>query len=348
LCQNPRRFRVTARINPMPRPVTLFTGQWADMPLDDLARKAKDFGYQGLELACWGDHFDVTQALQDAGSCAAKREQLERHDLSVFAISNHLVGQAVCDRIDERHKSILPPHVWGDGRPEGVNRRAAEEMKNTARAARKLGVSVVNGFTGSSIWHLLYSFPPVPESMIDAGFAEFADRWNPILDVFAECGVRFALEVHPTEIAFDTVTAERALAAIGRREEFGFNFDPSHLHWQGASPVEFIRAFPDRIYHVHVKDAIVTLNGRSGILGSHVAFGDPRRGWDFRSPGRGGIDFEEIIRALNQAGYAGPLSVEWEDSGMDREHGAAEAARFVKNLDFAPGGRAFDAAFAES
>ena len=331
----------------MPRPITLFTGQWADLALDDLARKAREFGYQGLELACWGDHFDPTRALEEASYCAQKRDQLERHELSVHAISSHLVGQAVCDRIDERHKAILPTHVWGDGNPDGVNRRAAEEMKRTARAAKKLGVGVVNGFTGSSIWHLLYGFPPVPTSMVDAGFAQFAERWHPILDVFAECGVRFALEVHPSEIAYDLLTAERALQALGRREEFGFNFDPSHLHWQGVDPVEFLRAFPDRIYHVHVKDAITTLNGRSGILASHLGFGDPRRGWDFRSPGRGGIDFESIIRALNQAGYQGPLSVEWEDSGMDREHGAAEACQFVKNLDFTPAGRAFDAAFAE-
>ena len=331
----------------MPRPITLFTGQWADLALDDLARKAREFGYQGLELACWGDHFDPTRALEEASYCAQKRDQLERHELSVHAISSHLVGQAVCDRIDERHKAILPAHVWGDGNPDGVNRRAAEEMKRTARAAKKLGVGVVNGFTGSSIWHLLYGFPPVPTAMVDAGFAQFAERWHPILDVFAECGVRFALEVHPSEIAYDLVTAQRALQALGRREEFGFNFDPSHLHWQGVDPVEFLRAFPDRIYHVHVKDAITTLNGRSGILASHLGFGDPRRGWDFRSPGRGGIDFESIIRALNQAGYQGPLSVEWEDSGMDREHGAAEACQFVKNLDFTPAGRAFDAAFAE-
>jgi len=331
----------------MPRPVTLFTGQWADLPLENLARKAREFGYQGLELACWGDHFDVTRAVEESGYCAAKRDTLERHDLSVYAISNHLVGQAVCDRIDERHKSILPPHVWGDGNPTGVNKRAAEEMKRTARAAQKLGVSVVNGFTGSSIWHLIYSFPPVTESMLSAGFQEFADRWHPILDVFAECGVRFALEVHPTEIAFDTITAQRALEAIGRREEFGFNFDPSHLHWQGVDSVEFIRTFHDRIYHVHVKDAVTLLNGRNGILGSHLNFGDPRRGWDFRSPGRGGVDFEEIIRALNQIGYEGPLSVEWEDCGMDREHGAAEACEFVRHLDFAPSKRQFDSAFAE-
>lgn len=332
----------------MPRPVTLFTGQWADMKLEDLARRASEWGYQGLELACWGDHFDVTRALEEDGYVAGRRELLERYELEVYALSTHLVGQAVCDRIDERHQAILPPHVWGDGDPEGVNARAAEELKRTARAAQKLGVGVVNGFTGSSIWHLLYSFPPVTPAMIEAGYREFAERWEPILDEFGDCGVRFALEVHPTEIAFDLYSAERALAALDRREEFGFNFDPSHLLWQGVDPVEFIRAFPDRIYHVHIKDAIVTLNGRTGILGSHLNFGDPRRGWDFRSPGRGGVNFEEIIRALNAIKYDGPLSVEWEDSGMDREHGAREAAEFVQRIDFAPSRVAFDAAFQES
>jgi len=325
----------------------LFTGQWADLPLEDLARQASEFGYQGLELACWGDHFDVDKALSDASYCAGRRDLLERYDLELHAISTHLVGQAVLDVIDERHKAILPAHVWGDGKPAGVNARAAEELKQTARAAQKLGVGVVNGFTGSSIWHLLYSFPPVSPESIDAGYALFAERFNPILDVFGDCGVQFALEVNPTEIAFDLYSAERALAAVDRREEFGFNFDPSHLLWQGVDPVEFLRAFPDRIYHVHVKDAIVTLNGRSGILSSHLNFGDPRRGWDFRSPGRGGVNFEEIIRALNAIGYDGPLSVEWEDVGMDREAGAREAAEFVKRLDFPPSKVAFDAAFAE-
>jgi sugar phosphate isomerase/epimerase len=326
----------------------LFTGQWADLPLEDMCRKASDFGYHGIELACWGDHFEVNKAVADPNYCSAKRDLLDRYDLQCHAISAHLVGQAVCDRVDSRHKAILPPYVWGDGDPAGVNRRAVEELKNTARAAQQFGVGVVNGFTGSSIWPYLYSFPPVPESMLDEGYKQFAERFNPILDVFGECGVRFALEVHPTEIAFDIPTARRALDAIGNREEFGFNFDPSHLLWQGIDPVEFIREFPDRIYHVHIKDAIVTLNGRTGILGSHLNFGDPRRGWDFRSPGRGGVNFEEIIRALNQVKYEGPLSVEWEDVGMDREHGAREACEFVKKLDFEPSGVAFDAAFADS
>jgi sugar phosphate isomerase/epimerase len=331
----------------MARPVTLFTGQWADLPVTEMARKAKEFGYDGLELACWGDHFEVDKALADDSYCAQKRELLEANDLQCFAISNHLVGQAVLDIIDERHKTILPPYVWGDGDPAGVNQRAAEEMMNTARAAQKFGVGVVNGFTGSSIWHLNYSFPPVPPSMIEGGFELLAERFNPILDVFAECGVKFALEVHPTEIAFDLYTAQKALEALDYREEFGFNFDPSHLLWQFVDPVEFIRAFPDRIYHVHVKDAITTLNGKSGIIASHLNFGDHRRGWDFRSPGRGAVNFEEIIRALNDIGYNGPLSIEWEDSGMEREFGAREACEFTKKMDFSPSTRAFDAAFEE-
>jgi sugar phosphate isomerase/epimerase len=331
----------------MARPVTLFTGQWADLPLEELCKKANEFGYDGLELACWGDHFEVDKALSDDTYCTRKRELLEKHDLKLFAISAHLVGQAVLDNIDERHKAILPEYVWGDGDPAGVNERAAEEMKKTARAAQKLGVSVVNGFTGSSIWHLVYDFPPIPPGMLDAGYQLLADRWNPILDVFQECGVKFGLEVHPGEIAFDLYSAETALNALDRREEFGFNFDPSHLIWQGVDPVEFIRYFPDRIYHVHMKDASVTLNGRTGILSSHLRFGDPRRGWDFRSVGRGGVRFEEIIRALNAINYQGPLSVEWEDSGMNRDHGAKEACQFCKNVDFEPSDVAFDAAFGE-
>ena len=329
----------------MARLITLCTSQWADLPLETLAAKAKDFGFDGMELACAGDHFEVEKAISDPGYCDRKRKTLEKHGLQVFAISNHLAGQAVLDHVDARHKAILPPSIWGDGSQDGVHARAAENMKNAARAAQRLGIGVVNGFTGSSIWHLLYSFPPMSPETIDAGFKLLAERWNPILDVFGECGVKFALEVHPTEIAFDLYTAERALDTLGGRAEFGFNFDPSHLIWQGVNPAQFIRKFPARIYHVHMKDAIVTLNGSSGILSSHLNFGDPRRGWDFRSLGHGSVNFKEIIRALNDAGYAGPLSVEWEDNGMDREHGAREACEYVKRLDFPPSRVAFDAAF---
>jgi sugar phosphate isomerase/epimerase len=332
----------------MSRPVTLFTGQWADLPLTELAERAASWGYDGLELACWGDHFDPVRGAEDPDYCVARRELLASHGLDVWAISNHLVGQATCDAIDERHASILPPHVWGDGDAEGVRARAAEEMKATARAAANLGVSVVNGFTGSAIWPLLYSFPPVPPETIDAGFDDFAARWSPILDVFDEVGVRFALEVHPTEIAFDVSTAERAVEALGGREAFGFNFDPSHLAYQGVDCVDFIQRFGARIHHVHMKDVWWSdVPMPSGVFGGHLPFGHADRFWDFRSLGRGRVPFEEVVRALNRIGYDGPLSVEWEDSGMDREHGAREACAFVRALDFRPSTTAFDEAFSE-
>ena len=329
----------------MKRPVTLFTGQWADLPLKTLAERTGQWGFDGLELACWGDHFEVQRALNEPGYVQSRWDILNQHNLKCFAISNHLVGQAVCDPIDSRHKEILPAHVWGDGEPEGVHQRAAKEMMDTARAAAKFGVTQVNGFSGSSIWHLLYSFPPNDFAEVEKGYGDFARRWNPIIDVFDQEGVKFGLEVHPTEIAYDFVTTRKALDAVRNRPGFGINFDPSHFIHQFLNPADFIEEFADRIYHVHIKDSKRYLDGRKSILGSHLNFGDARRGWDFVSPGHGDVDFESIFRAFNRIGYSGPLSIEWEDSGMDREWGAQDAVAFVRRTDFTPSTVAFDAAF---
>src|SRR3712207_2334658 len=331
----------------MPRPVTLFTGQWADLPFEEVCRLASGWGYDGLEIACQGDHLDVVRATEDDGYVQAKRDLLEKHGLQVWAISNHLSGQAVCDDpIDERHWGMLTDRVWGDGDPEGVRQRAAEEMKATGHAAAALGVRTVVGFTGSSIWKAVAMFPPVPASMIDAGYADFADRWNPILDVFDEVGVRFAHEVHPSEIAYDYWTTKQALAAIGHRPAFGLNWDPSHFVWQELDPVGFLFDFADRIYHVDCKDAKVrTGDGRRGRLASHLPWADLRRGWDFVSTGHGDVPWEDCFRALNAIGYDGPISIEWEDAGMDRLVGAPEALQFVRRLAFDAPTAAFDAAF---
>ena len=329
----------------MARPITLFTGQWADLPLERLCELVAGWGYDGLELACWGDHFDVPAALADPVYCARTRELLERHGLRCEAISAHLVGQATCDRIDDRHRAILPPEIWGDDEPAGVRRRAAERVQDTARAAAQFGVERVNGFTGSGIWHLLYSFPPNDWDAVARGYDEFADCWQPILDVFSSEGVRFGLEVHPGEIAYDIPTAAAALSAVDGHASFGFNLDPSHLVHQFVDPAEFAAAFPERLFHVHLKDAKRRLNGRRSILGSHLPFGDERRGWDFVSLGHGDVDFGEFIRSLNRAGYDGPLSIEWEDSGMDREWGARDALAFARSVNFAPADAAFDDAF---
>ena len=344
----------------MPRPVTLFTGQWADLSFETICEKAKSFGYDGVELACWGDHFEVDKALKDKDYCKKKWEILQDHGLTAYAVSNHLVGQAICDNIDDRHKLILPPRIWGDGEPEGVRKRAARELIDTAKACRRLidarpgsggkkkgeFPAVVNGFTGSSIWHSIYAFPPTDQNYWQKGFDDFAKRFRPILAEFEKADVNFALEVHPTEIAFDIASAQRAIEAVGGHKRFGFNYDPSHLGYQGVDYVKFIYTFRDRIYHVHMKDVQWGKgDGTVGVFGGHTTFADPRRYWDFRSLGHGDVDFEQIICALNDVGYNGPLSVEWEDSRMDREHGAAEACEFVRDVDFPRSQIAFDAQF---
>lgn len=327
----------------MARPVTLCTLQWSDLPLEVVCQKAKAFGYDGLELGLPG-HLDVRHT--DPEYYDNIKALLAKYQLKLFCISNHLISQAICDNIDCRHKGLVPDYIWGDGNPEGVHERASQHLISAAHAAKMLGIDTVVGFTGSSIWQWLYSFPPVTNEMIEEGYADFARRFIPILDEYQKLGVRFALEAHPSEIAFDIYSAKHALEAVHNHPAFGYNYDPSHFGYQGVDYVRFIYEFSDRIFHVHMKDVYWSDTPKSvGVYGGHMPFGDSRRFWNFRSLGRGKIQFEEIIRALNDIHYHGPLSVEWEDSAMDREHGACEACTFVKQIDFKLSEQAFDAFF---
>jgi len=326
----------------MARPVTIFTGQWADLPFEEVCRMMSKMGYDGLEIACWGDHMDVRRAATDPEYVRERKALLEKHGLQCRALGAHLAGQCVGDLWDPRLDGFAPEEHQGN--PAAIREWAVEEMKFTARAAAAMGCSVVTGFMGSPIWKYLYSFPQTTEEMVEEGFREVRDLWNPVFDEFDRVGVKFALEVHPTEIAFDYYTTEKLLDVFEKRETLGINFDPSHLIWQGMEPHLFLRDFADRVYHVHMKDAAVTLDGRSGIIGSHLPFGDTRRGWNFRSLGHGDVNFGEIIRELNCCGYTGPLSVEWEDNGMDRMTGAAESLEFVRKMNFSPSTVDFDGA----
>jgi sugar phosphate isomerase/epimerase len=330
----------------MSRPVTIFTGQWADVGFEELCGKVKSFGYDGVEIACWGDHLEPKRAAEDPGYVENRKGILATHGLRCWAVSGHLPGQCVGDLWDPRLDGFAPAHYAGQ--PEKIREWAVQEMKYIARAAHNLGVKIVTGFMGSPVWKYWYSFPQTGEDMIDNAFKEIVNLWNPIFDEYDRWGIKFALEVHPSEIAFDYYTAERLLKEFNHRPTLGFNFDPSHLIWQGVSPHIFLRDFKDRIYHVHMKDTALTQDGKAGILGSHLTFGDTRRGWNFRSLGHGNVDFENIIRELNAMNYQGPLSVEWEDSGMEREYGAKEACEFVRKLDFSPSAAAFDDALRKS
>ena len=324
------------------RPITLFTGQWADLPFDEMCAKASEMGYDGLELATWGNHVSAKRAAVDMEYVNSLKASLEKHNLKAWAISAHLSGQLVGDVLDSRHNGFAPSSVADQ--PEKMREWAIQEVKDTILAAKNLGIKTITGFMGSPIWAYWYSFPQTSQAMVDEGYATIVERWTPLFDDMDKYGIQFALEVHPTEIAFDYYSFIKLLKAFDYRKTLGMNFDPSHLLWQGIKPHLMIRELPDRIYHVHMKDARVTLDGLNGILGSHLEFGDPKRGWNFCSLGRGHVDFEAIIRELNSIGYEGPLSVEWEDSGMERFRGGTESCIYAKKVNINANAGAFDAA----
>ncbi len=323
----------------MSRIVTIFTGQWADLSMEDMCKTASEMGYDGLEIATWGQ-IDAHKAATDPAYVQELKDTLAKYNLQCKALGAHLPGQCVGDLWDPRLDGFAPTELAG--KPEEIRAWAVETMKDIARAAKAMGCDVVTGFMGSAIWKYWYSFPQTSEEMIEAAYQEQVELWTPIFDVFDECGVKFALEVHPTEIAFDYWTTKRLLEAFDYRPTLGINFDPSHLIWQGVDPTVFLQDFIERVYHVHIKDTYMNLDGRNGILGSHIAFGSMRRGWNFASPGHGDVDFDKIMRVLNEHDYQGPLSIEWEDSGMERIFGGTEACAFTKKINFQPSNVAFD------
>ena len=325
----------------MARPITLCTAQWADLSLEAVCEVASQMGYEGLEMATWGT-FDVHKAVEDPAYVPYVKETLKKYNLQSWALAAHVPGQCVCDLWDPRLDGFAPPECAGN--PEAIRAWGKQEMLLTAQAASLMGIKVVTCFMGSPIFKYFYSFPQTTEEMIDAGYKEIVDVWSPIMDEFDKYGVKLALEVHPGEIAYDYYTFKRLLKEFDYRETLGCNFDPSHLLWQGVDPAVFCHDFIDRVYHVHAKDVKLNLTGRTGILGSHITFGNVERGWNFVSLGHGDVDFDAICRVLNQGGYQGPISVEWEDSGMDRVYGATEALDYIKKYNFDPSTIAFDSA----
>lgn len=323
------------------RPITITTGQYGDLSFEEVCRTMSELGYDGLEIACH-THLNAHKYVEDAEYRSYVTETLKKYNLRVWALGAHLAGQCVGDNWDPRLDNFAPNAISGD--PEKIRQWAIDEVKTVARAANMMGVHIVTCFLGSPIWAYWYSFPQTTQEMVEEGYRRIKELWTPIFDEFDKLDVKFALEVHPTEIAFDYYSTKKLLEVFDHRPTLGLNFDPSHLQWQGCDPCLFVRDFADRIYHVHMKDVKVKLDGRSGILGSHIEFGDWRRGWNFVSLGHGDVDFDGIIRELNAMDYQGPLSVEWEDSGMERMFGAKEALEFTRRMNFEPSKVAFDAA----
>jgi sugar phosphate isomerase/epimerase len=306
----------------------IFTALFQERPLEEVLKLVADLGYETVELPAWkgNRHLDLDEVLADGGKRLLGL--VKSFGLEISALSDGREGQLV-----------LGPHDWTVDRWAPVHggeervKYGSDRLKLAARAAAILEVPVVTGFTGSPVWDKWYNYPSTNEQAYDEGWKLFAERFNPILDFFKSEGVQFAFEVHPTEIAYNVETAERALEVLDHRPEFGFNFDPSHLIWQGIDPVVFIKLLGKRIYHAHAKDGEVQEDEvrRSGVL-SGGSWTRPDRGFRFRVPGWGDVNWKRVMSALAGAGYDYVLSFEHEDPVMSPEDGCEKAISFLRPL----------------
>jgi sugar phosphate isomerase/epimerase len=308
----------------------VFTVLYNEKPLEEVAKYISGLGYETVELAAWraSSHLDIDQVLADSGYRTNLLSMLKGYNLEISAISNHLDGQMILGPLDWTTDAWAPIKD-----PAEKVKWAIQRMKDTARAAAALGVPVVVGFTGSQVWGHWYSFPEENIKAYEQAWQVFAERWHPILDVFKAEGVKFALEVHPTEIAYNIETAGDCLKAIDFRPEFGFNYDPSHFVWQMIDPVIFIKKFGDRLYHAHAKDSELQEDeiARSGVI-PNGPWARPDRGFRFRVPGWGNTNWRRIMTALLSVGYDYVLSYEHEDPVMSREDGCEKNIEFLRPL----------------
>jgi sugar phosphate isomerase/epimerase len=301
-----------------------------DMPLAEAAHYFAKLGYEALEIAAEkrSRHLDMDRVLSESSHAAELKKILRDNGLFISALGNHFDGQLVLGPHDVTTDSWSPAKT-----PEDKIRHGIEQMKRTAYCANALEVPVVTAFVGSQVWGHWYGFPPMNLELYERAWEVFAERWNPILDVYAEQGVKLALEVHPTEIAYNIETAERALQALNYRKEFGFTLDPSHFVWQLIDPVIFAKKFHDRIFNFHAKDAELQKDelARSGVIPTG-SWSRMDRGFRFRVVGWGQVEWKRLISVLAEIGYDYVLHYEHEDPVFSREEGCEKAAAYLLPL----------------
>jgi sugar phosphate isomerase/epimerase len=326
--------------------LALFTGQFAGYPLEKVLAVMQAIGYTGMEVPCWG-HFDPEMAAGESGEeyCERFLGTVGKYSIKPTALSTHLVGQGLDDPASDKLKAIIPQHIWSDDTATRVA-NVQDYLIKVGIAAQRLGLGVVNMFTGSGIWGEVYDFPPAPDK-VEQGYRDCAAKLTPVLDAYGEMGVRGVLEVHPTEIAYDANSLDAFLAALSYHEAFGINFDPSHLEPQDVDPVDFILRFAKWIVNMHAKASKVRRRGLRGIHVGHLAPSDPHRRFAFVSPGWGDEDWVDIREALLWIEYRGAIAVEWEHNSMNPWFGIADAFTFLRRVLLAPtaGPGRFDAAF---
>ncbi len=272
-------------------------------------------------------------------------------------------GEAVEAYVAWRNSGHEPPRTDPYHVPNEVGRLIhAQALHGLLRAVRLAGALgrlqgrrvPVPGFVGSPArcWSHWFEFPPRPRDIggcpipevLDVSLELLLERFAPVFDACREAGTTFDLECHPGERAMGDIESAGDYIGFLERAGYGsdvvgFNLDPSHMVWQGVSPIDFIREYAPWIHAAHIKGVqVVPGPTRAGLLGGHRPMGHRLNGWNFVTSGcrRDSVAIEEVIVELNRVGYKGGLVIEWEDNDADKRAGAVAALAAVRSADLPP------------
>ncbi|MCB4786675.1 sugar phosphate isomerase/epimerase [Delftia sp. Lp-1] len=296
--------------------------------LEDIARWAAGVGFKGLQIPAWDQRlFDVATAASSQIYCDDVNGMLASHGLVASELTTHIFGQlvAVHPAYDAMCDSFAPEALRGN--PAARTAWALEQLKLSASASRRMGLSDMGTFSGSFVWPYLFPFPQRPAGLIETAFEELARRWRPILDACDEQGVNLCYEIHPSEDLHDGTSFERFHELVGQHARCKILFDPSHFVLQQLNYLDYIDIYREHIRMFHVKDAEFLPSGRQGIYGGYSSWLE--RAGRFRSLGDGQVDFKAIFSKFAQYDYQGWASLEWECCLKDQEDGAREGVDFI-------------------
>jgi sugar phosphate isomerase/epimerase len=294
--------------------------------LENITAWAKDLGFIGVQIPSWDARvIDIAKAAESKDYCDDLQGRC--NGLAITELASHLQGQlvAVHPAYDTLFDGFAAPAVRGN--PAARTEWAVDQMKKVIKASANLGLSVAATFSGAFLWPTMYPWPQRPAGLVDAGFAELAKRWKPILDFADEHGVDLAYEIHPGEDLHDGVTFERFRAETGDHPRANILYDPSHFVLQCLDYVGYITAYAEYIKAFHVKDAEYRPSAHSGVYGGYQDWKE--RPGRFRSLGDGQVDFKQVFTKLTEIGYSSWAVLEWECCIKDAAQGAAEGAPFI-------------------
>jgi sugar phosphate isomerase/epimerase len=290
-----------------------------ELGLEEVVRFAAAEGFECVELMCW-----------PRGKAERRYAGVTHLDMTGFGRDE---ARRVRDLVRSSGVAISGLGYYPNPLvPDPVEAQVyIDQLQRIIVAAELLGVGVVNTFVGRD-----------PSQSVVANWPRFLEVWRPLVHFAEEHGVRIGIENCPMFFTNDEWPGGKNLAvspAIWRRmfaeipsPSFGLNYDPSHLVWQQMDYLRPLAEFGGRIFHVHLKDALVETErlNEVGILATPLEYHTPKL------PGRGAIDWPRFLAALCQAGYAGPACIEVEDRDYEgsleaRQRALRESGQFLRS-----------------